>query len=117
MRTTTTTEKKQSSGNPPVMSSHLQRFLSLNLCAAEETILSHLSLLNNICVLKAQSGRTTSMGWIMGATLLHQQKNLLADLLLQNLGVAGVLRHDHNQGTHGSNDGIVNYELGAQLKS
>ena len=56
------------------------------------------------------------MGWIMGATVLHHQKNLLADLLLQNLGVAGVLRHDHNQGTHGS-DGIVNYELGAQLKS
>ena len=53
----------------------------------------------------------------MGATVLHQEKNLLADLLLQNLGVAGVLRHDHNQGTHGSNDGIVNYELGAQLKS
>ena len=32
---------------------------------------------------------------------------LLADLL-QNLG-PGVLRHDHNQATHGS-DGIVNYE-------
>ena len=86
------------------MSSHLQRFL-LNLCA-EEIVLSHLSYRSTTSVCSRQSGRTTlprdEMDYGCNSRKIPLQ-------IYYTTWVAGVLRHDHNQRTHGS-DGIVNYE-------
>ena len=85
------------------MSSHLQRFL-LNLCA-EEIVLSHLSYRSTTSVCSRQPGRTTlpdEMDYGCNSRKVPLQ-------IYYTTWVAGVLRHDHNQRTHGS-DGIVNYE-------